>query len=301
MKKFAEGQFGDAISVSGNMAYPGYIIQGSERSVMIDAGINMLGPLYLKTLKAILSTEVGPDVLLVTHSHYDHLGAAPYLKRQMPHLKIGGSPRIEDLLKKASVLERMNALSEIQRALFGDIVGNEDVSLEPLTFTYKLKEGDTLSLGNLTCRVFETPGHTRDSLSYYIPELEALFPGESIGVPQGHEGEDVQVVFLSSYEDYVNSLKKLAPLQAKIIGMGHGWVFTGEDALDYFPRSLEATENYRRLIETYLDKTNGDVPKAIEDIVVKEYDEKGTIFQERNAYITNLTAQVQHIASLNGG
>jgi hypothetical protein len=32
----------------------------------------------------------------------------------------------------------------------------------------------------------------------------------------------------------------------------------------------------------------------------KEYDEKGAIMQERNAYITNLTAQVRLIAGLNG-
>ena len=37
---------------------------------------------------------------------------------------------------------------------------------------------------------------------------------------------------------------------------------------------------------------------AIETMARKEYDETGTIYQERNAYLTNLTAQVKHIAGL---
>ncbi len=33
-------------------------------------------------------------------------------------------------------------------------------------------------------------------------------------------------------------------------------------------------------------------------IAHREYDVKGTIFQERNAYVMNLSAQVKHIAEI---
>jgi len=41
---------------------------------------------------------------------------------------------------------------------------------------------------------------------------------------------------------------------------------------------------------------NGDIEKAIELITLEEYDKKGLIYQERNAYISNLSAQVKLVA-----
>ncbi len=108
----------------------------------------------------------------------------------------------------------------------------------------------------------------------------------------------MQVEFLSSYEDYVSSLEKMISLQPKLIGMAHLWVFTDDDATDFLRRSLEATPRYRKLIETYLDAANGDIEAAVQSMVKKEYDEKGTIAQPREAYIQNLNAQVRRVASL---
>jgi hypothetical protein len=42
---------------------------------------------------------------------------------------------------------------------------------------------------------------------------------------------------------------------------------------------------YRKFIEGYLEETAGDVKKAIDIIFKKEYEEKGAIKQEKNAYI----------------
>jgi hypothetical protein len=75
-------------------------------------------------------------------------------------------------------------------------------------------------------------------------------------------------------------------------------VFTDEDASRYLASTHAATNEYRRLIESCLDEAHGVVEGAIETMARREYDEKGTIYQERNAYLTNLTAQVKHIAAL---
>ncbi len=92
--------------------------------------------------------------------------------------------------------------------------------------------------------------------------------------------------------------KRLMELDIDFIGMAHGWDFTGDDARSYLGKSLEATISYRMLIEEFLLNAGGDEEKAIAMIAAREYDEKGTIFQERNAYMANLTAQVRHIAAI---
>ena len=298
MKLIANGKINDYISVAANLSYPGYVVKGNSKNMMVEAGINLLGPLYLKSIDEILGNRNRLNYLFITHSHYDHLGAAQYLKRNIPNLTIGGHKRIAHLLKKESVLEMMNRLSDIQRPLFKDITGDDDLSIQPLEFDLALKEGDEFDLGGITCRVYDVPGHTKDSLAYYIPETKALFPGEAAGVPQGMEGNEAQVEFLASYEDYLQSLEKMMSLEPEMICIGHAWVLTGKDANDFLKKSYAETFKYRKLIENYIEDAGGDIDKAIEIMTRKEYDEKGTIYQERTAYVTNLTAQVKHIASL---
>ena len=263
---------------------------------MIDAGINMMGPAYIASLEKIFGDKNALDYIFATHSHFDHLGAIPYLKRKLPSLKAGAAERIGTLMKKQSVLELMTTLSELQRFFFKDVVGDEDVHIAPVDFEIHLKEGDKFDLGGVTCEVYEVPGHTGDSLAFFIPEIRALFAGEAYGIPEGDKDGEVQVEFLSSYEDYVASLDKLIGLQPKLIGMAHMWVFTDDDATEFLRRSLDATPRYRKLIETYLDTANGDIDAALQSMVKKEYDDKGTIAQPRESYIQNLMAQVRRVA-----
>jgi len=54
---------------------------------------------------------------------------------------------------------------------------------------------------------------------------------------------------------------------------------------------------YKKMIDEYLDQTHGDIEKATETIVRVEYDEKKAVYQERNAYIANLQAQVKAVAA----
>lgn len=299
MKKYAAGNLNEYISVGGNPYYPAYIVKGSKKNLMIDAGINLLAPLYIKSLKNILGDISKLNYLFTTHSHYDHLGSIPYIKRKIPGLITGGNARINPIIQKESVIDKMNHLSDMQRSMFKEITGDEDVRLETFSLNMELKEGDIIDLGGLTCAVYETPGHTKDSNSYYIPEIEILFHGECLGIPDGKKGETVQVEFLSSFDDYINSLKKMQLLNPKILCHAHGWIFTDEDVPEFIDKSIKSTYVYRKLIEAYLNESNGDIKKAIELMIKKKYEDKDEIYQEINAYIANLTAQVTHIASLN--
>ena len=296
MKIQAEGDFGEWITVGGNQLYPGYIIKGRQRHLMIDAGMNLIGPAYIASLEKVFGNKNTLDYVFATHSHFDHVGSIPYLKRNLPDLQAGAFERVGTLMKKKSVLDLMTSLSELQRGFYQNIVGDEDVRIEPVNFEFNLKEGDRFDLGGLTCEVYEVPGHTGDSLAFFIPEIRALFAGEACGLPEGDKDSHAKAEFLSSYDDYVSSLDKLIRLQPKLIGMAHLWVFTDDDATEFLQRSREATPRYRELIETYLDAANGDINDAVQLMAKKEYDEKGTIAQPRESYLENLKAQVRQVA-----
>ena len=55
----------------------------------------------------------------------------------------------------------------------------------------RVKEGDTVKVGSLAARVFETPGHTLDHISYMFDDERALFCADtlfSIGCGRVFEG-----------------------------------------------------------------------------------------------------------------
>jgi glyoxylase-like metal-dependent hydrolase (beta-lactamase superfamily II) len=298
----AKGDINHRIAIIGHPVYPGYVLKTQHINVMIEAGLSFLGPAYLQSLTTVIGDYKNLDCLLVTHSHYDHMGALPYLARQIPNLDTAGPGLFNYLMQRESVLNTMNSLSAQLKDYFRDIFAGDgqDVKITATTLKTVLKEGDRFHWGDLSLEVFETPGHTKDHLSFFIPEMGILFPGEALGNPAG-DGRQVKVEFVSSYRDYIQSIEKLTALKPCIIAMSHLYYYTDDDAGKFMENTYQETLSYRELIEHYLNDGNGDVKSAISLMVEHEYDEKGTILMERNAYIANLTGQVKAISAMQSG
>jgi 2-aminobenzoylacetyl-CoA thioesterase len=303
MRKSAEGTISNEIGICGHPVYPGYLIRGSRASLMIEAGLNIFGPSYYRCVVSFLG-HGSVDYLLVTHGHYDHLGAVTYLKKRIPSLKILGHEMTAQLLQKESVLRTMNFLSTQTWSYFEEfrkeMPDEESILIEPVPFERTLKEGDSVNIGDMHCVVYETPGHTKDHLSFFIPERGLLFPGEALGNAIMQKEDEAKVEFLSSYTQYVESIQKLEALlpQVKILALSHLYYYTGDDVKRFMEMSLRDTVSYRQLIEIYLDRAHGDLEEATKTMVRVEYDEKHAVYQERNAYETNLRAQIKAVAVL---
>ncbi len=150
-----------------------------------------------------------------------------------------------------------------------------------------------MDLGGYTFRVITTPGHTRDSITYYIKELKAIIPGEAVGVFD--RKFNIRPQFLSSYKDYFSSLEKLAPLKPQIICMSHNHVLTGSHAMGFLERSLTATVEFRQRIEKELDALGGNRDDVVKKIHGEDY-VAGVIPQDAKSYLINLGAMVKTIA-----
>lgn len=104
-----------------------------------------------RLLGLLQSGGLTPRCILLTHGHFDHVGAA------------------------AALAERYHCpvyLHEADRALPARLTGG------PLPQTRALHEGDELAVGALRFRVLETPGHSAGSVSLLCGD--ALFSGDTI-------------------------------------------------------------------------------------------------------------------------
>lgn len=126
------------------------------KAAIFDCGGNASGMVKL-------ATDEGYEVetIYLTHAHIDH---------------VAGLTDLRELVDAPIYLHRADEMlydqAQMQGRMFGFQVGQlPDVD-------HWVAEGDEISVGSLTAKVFFLPGHSPGSVAYYFEELETVFSGD---------------------------------------------------------------------------------------------------------------------------
>jgi hydroxyacylglutathione hydrolase len=88
--------------------------------------------------------------------------------------------RLTDLLITHHHADHTDGIAELKAKYKCRVVGPFEKRVHIDDLDIHVKEGDTVKVGNLTARVFETPGHTLDHISYMFDADHALFCADTI-------------------------------------------------------------------------------------------------------------------------
>jgi len=267
--------------------FPIYVIRG-PKNVMVDASILAKATEIEANLVEILGTGK-IDTLLLTHSHYDHTGACSFLQEKH-HFNIIASQRTNEILQNPKAIEFINKLNqEFKRLLKLD---NQLLVTMPENIS-PVHEGDKIPIAqNQWLQVYETPGHTRCSISFLLQPENILFPGDAAGVME--KNSVIKPLFLSSYIQYISSLEKISKLDAEILALPHNQFIKGRKKVKaFFNRSLLETEKLKNIIFKEL-QTSQDFNAIGEKLLNLEYS-LPTIAGPREALLINLSAMVKAI------
>jgi hydroxyacylglutathione hydrolase len=128
----------------------------SERALIIDPGDEAE-----KLLQAIDALGVTLDGILLTHTHFDHVGAvAPVAKATGAEVWV---PEIEAFV-----------LADINRFVPWPGIG----PFESYEAEHTLKGGERLELAGFDIDVLFTPGHSPGHVTFSIPDETAIFSGD---------------------------------------------------------------------------------------------------------------------------
>ena len=127
-KEFSFKDKFENILMLGNGHVPAFLYCG-ERPVLFDPGVSAFGPLYLKKIRQNLS-DPSSLVLALTHSHFDHCGAAPYLLRNIPGVKVAASEQAADVILRPNAVNLMKRLNQEYEEEMKKELKGEDVSFE---------------------------------------------------------------------------------------------------------------------------------------------------------------------------
>ena len=293
------GKLTDFFHVIGSNHFPTHLLPG-PKPVLFEAGLSCLGPLYVKEVGKILK-DSQPQLLFLTHAHFDHCGAAGFLQQSWPHLKVAASQPAADIIGRPNALKTISDLNSaatdwVENAAPGL---SANTPFQPFSVDVILADGDRIELtGGLTVQVLETPGHTWDALSFYIPEKKLLVAGEAVGCtsPTGF----LSTEFLVDFDRYIQSIHRLAGLTVDILCQSHHQVFTGQDARTVLRRSIPAAQAFKKRVEQLLHEENGQVEKVVARIKSEEYDPQPDPKQPEPAYLLNIHARVKSLAAQAG-
>ena len=249
------GPVSDHVTMAGNMAFPCYFIKG-ERTALVDAGVTALAPLIREEFSA---PERQLNYVLLTHSHFDHVGCLGIIRKLSPRVILVGSLEAANILAKPKVHEFILDMNRGQEKILG-VEEEIPLELEDLKVDMVLGEGETVDLGGvLTVEVHLTPGHTRDSVSYLLKPDGVLFAGESLGTYIS--ADEAGPEFTSSYPEYIDSLRKIQKMAPNAIALPHQGVLTGPDALRHIENAIRDAEAFHHDVEKMAD--SGRSPQEI--------------------------------------
>ncbi len=115
-----------------------------------------------KIIEFLERNQLSLQAILLTHGHFDHILGVEGLKRRFA-VKVYASKAEDALLLNAE----WNGSVQISKSI--SIIADEWV-----------EEANQLVFGSLTCKVIETPGHTRGSICYYFESEHVLFSGDTL-------------------------------------------------------------------------------------------------------------------------
>jgi glyoxylase-like metal-dependent hydrolase (beta-lactamase superfamily II) len=209
-----------------------YVIDG-ERLCLIDTGVAGAEKDISIALQKLNKSLADVNIIILTHSHPDHIGAASLIQGQ-------SGAHVWAHKKERAWIENVERQGQ-ERPVpgFSKLVAGS-VALDRLP-----TDGDILSLGEgLTFKVLHTPGHSSGSISLLSEEDGILFSGDLIPQPDSMPiYEDVEAL--------ANSLVRIADIQ-NLTALYSSWQdpLYGQNAID----AIHSGMRYLKKVHTTVTK-----------------------------------------------
>jgi glyoxylase-like metal-dependent hydrolase (beta-lactamase superfamily II) len=261
-----------------------YLVEGSDCSMIISGGMSYITPDVLTQLKEFAIDETKIQKLLILHSHFDHVGLVPMFKKRLKDLTVYASHYAWETLQDIEEIHKINSFNTIEMQLLNvsfdltryDLLWGND--LDGIT----VSEGDSIDLGRFHIEILETPGHSKCSISAYIPQIKALFPSDSGGIPFKNS------IITSgnwNYTEFQKSLRKLNSLDVDYLCADHYGYVTGPEAREFISETIQTSYQFCAMIKAVYRRA-GSVEKTVKQMIKytfgihKEYFLSPDILQE---------------------
>ena len=187
-----------------------------KQNVLVDCGVSYSLPdIQQMCADAGISLD-DVNVLINTHCHADHTGGNAVIRDIVPDIKIWAHPAAIPLLADKELHVATRPVPYF-RYLMKDNV----------TVDKALEDGEVIGITGYPMQIIYTPGHSKDSISIFLPEESILLAGDAI----------INMEEMPFYEDasaMYNSLEKLRMLNARYVLSAFNGLWDMREQGDFF-------------------------------------------------------------------
>ena len=247
----------------GTPFFPMYLSVGRD-AMLIEGGISATFDIVVDQIREMGINPERIKYVALTHTHSDHIGALPRLRKTWPHLKALGSPLAAKVLQNGDILKEFKGLDTSLSKIMQSKSEIENIPEELYDYNFQVdsvvNDNDRIDLGDgISWTAHVIPGHSACQAAYYEEKEGNLAIGDATGF-YNPEKEVFWPNYFDSLPKYISSIRKLARFGANRIVLSHNGCIEG-DTNGFLARALESTGAYHREM---IDRTQaGENPKDI--------------------------------------
>ena len=229
----------------------------ADKSCLIDSGTRTEAKNIVKALDSIGSFP--PDILILTHSHFDHSQGTPILCREA-----------EKRNKKMTVLASEKAISNLKDQSWNKVL-DEKHKFENIPDVEPLRDGQTIDLGGLELKVLDFSGHCADDIAIYNERKKTVFVGDSVG----YRVESVLNFppFMPPFwnpDGFKSAVNKLKRLECERICLAHFGCLKDEEARNFPDDTMNTYETWWNVFAEADKAGKLDDVKYLKETLIKE-------------------------------
>lgn len=234
------------VRVTGGAGGEALLIIGSEKTALYDTGMACFSDNLIHNIELVLNPRGKTlDYVLASHTHYDHIGALPYVIKKWPNAVVCGNEKAKHVFESKTALATMERLGNNAKNTYG--IEDVEITASGMRIDKVVKDGDVISLGDKTITVIESKGHTDCSLAYYILPDKVLISCESTGLLRG-PGR-ISTAPLKSIDESIASANKLKELDYEYLIIPHYGVCPHNYRYEFFGDYIKEQMEEKKLIE----------------------------------------------------
>jgi glyoxylase-like metal-dependent hydrolase (beta-lactamase superfamily II) len=199
-------------------------LRGSDRDLVVDAGLGVVA--LHEEIPGMFDRD---PLVLLTHSHLDHVGGAHEFRERAAHrsevaILAEGVPASlygEELYEKLGIDSAGAAAPDLLlETLPYPEYDPRKYRVEAVAVTHPLDDGDRVDLGGRTLTVLHLPGHSPGSIALLEEHTGILFSGDVV-----YDGSLIDDLPDSDIPAYRRSMERLTELAVSVVHPGHGRSF----------------------------------------------------------------------------